>query len=257
MCRHRSNALSISKARIRARGQLGLPFPTTWGGKRRGAGRKPNGVRAGVSHLRRPEHVGRHPLLVTLRVDRSVGRLRRKAPVRAIQRALGAGGDREAFRVTQFSVQQDHLHLIVEAEDKRRLSRGMQGLSIRLARAINRAVGRLSPRRGRVFADRYHARPLRTPLEVRNALLYCLNNVKKHLRQRGVVVTRGWVDGYSSAPLFDGWRRRARVGDSGYDATAPPVVALPRTWLLRIGWRRRGLLEPDAIPGKVTKTRSA
>jgi len=69
--------------------------------------------------------------------------------------------------VLQFSVQRDHIHLLVEAPDGRALSRGLQGLAIRIAKGVNRILGR----RGRVWADRFHARALRTPREVRNALI--------------------------------------------------------------------------------------
>src|SRR5262249_22714935 len=74
-----------------------------------------------------------------------------------------------------FSVQSDHIHLLVEADEPAALVRGMQGLAIRVAKSVNRALKRC----GAVWADRFHARTLRTPREVRNALVYVLNNVKK------------------------------------------------------------------------------
>src|SRR5207244_3534237 len=103
-----------------------------------------------------------------------------------------------AFRVLHFSVQADHVHLVVESDASLGLSRGVQGLAIRMARAINRALGRC----GRVWGDRYHARALRTPREVRNALVYVLNNWRKHLPQ-----VRG-LDPRSSAAWFSGWAIR-------------------------------------------------
>jgi REP-associated tyrosine transposase len=101
-----------------------------------------------------------------------------------------------------------------------------------LAKAINRALGR----HGRVWGDRYHARALRTPREVRNALVYVLNNARKHLR-----AMRG-LDPYSSAPWFDGWSA-APVQPEG---TAP--ITMPRTWLARVGWRRLGLIHVEETP---------
>ena len=134
-----------------------------------------------------------------------------------------------------FSAQADHLHLIVEAHDKRTLSSGLRGLMIRGARAINRA----GDRRGGVWADRYHCRELRTPREVRNAISYVLFNARKHgLRHRG-------LDPCSSGRWFDGWRRFTTVVDLAAD---PPPVAVPRTWLLSTGWRRCGLVEMDDDP---------
>ena len=143
-----------------------------------------------------------------------------------------ANASRGSFRLFAFSVQSDHLHLLVEADAPTRLTRGVQGLAVRTAKAINRVLGR----RGRVWSDRFHAHVLRTPREVRNALGYILNNVRKHMP--GV---RG-LDPRSSARFFDGWRTAvARV------IGRAPVVT-PRTWLARMGWRRRGLIDVDEVP---------
>jgi len=142
--------------------QLGLQFRTR-GGARAGAGRRPNGARAGVSHLRRPSLSHRHPLHVTLRVQPGVASLREGAVYAAVRAALNAGKSSFGFSLVHFSVQQDHLHWIAEVSDRRALSRGVQGLSIRIARAVNRQLGRT----GRLFADRYHARALKTPREVK------------------------------------------------------------------------------------------
>jgi REP element-mobilizing transposase RayT len=138
--------------------------------------------------------------------------------------------------VTHYSVQRDHVHLMVEASDTSRLSRGMQGLAVRIARGVNRAMNR----KGAVFADRFHDRVLRSPRQVRNALAYVLCNARKH----GLAPSRaGWLDPHSSAPAFDGW----------VSPSAPPVVSdavsAPRTWLLRVGWRRSGLIHVDHRPG--------
>jgi REP element-mobilizing transposase RayT len=149
----------------------------------------------------------------------------------AIRRAFGAAS-RRSFRVLHFSVQSDHLHLLVESDTPTRLTRGVQGLAIRVARAINRVLRR----RGPVWDGRYHARALRTPREVRNALVYVLNNVKKHLV--GVV----GFDPRSSARWFHGWREIV-----GLSLSTAPVVA-PHTWLARVGWRLHGLLDPREAP---------
>ena len=138
----------------------------THGGARPGAGRKPAGARAGVPHRRRPPLAARHPVHVTLRVTADVGRLRRRGPYNAILGCLRAVGAAGTIRVVHYAVLSNHLHLVVEATDRSALTRGLRGLSIRMARALNR----LARRRGRVFADRYHARILRTPLEVRRVL---------------------------------------------------------------------------------------
>ncbi len=212
----------------------------TWGGKRAGAGRKPAGARTGVSHLRRAGLSRNHPVHITLKVVGGLENLRKGRLRRAIFRAFARGKDRFGFRLVEFSVQRNHLHLIGEAEDERSLWRGVQGLSVRIARALNKKLGR----RGRVFADRYHARALRTPREVRHALRFVLANTNRH----GANVPPGWLDPASSAPLFAGWRHHAPIGADVLHELRPPegLTVLPaRTWLLRAGWRAGGLLDPN------------
>jgi putative transposase len=91
-------------------------------------------------------------------------------------RAFWAGGDRFGLRLVQYSVQGNHVHLLVEVRGKRALSRGMQGLGVRVARGLNRMSGR----RGRVLADHYHARVLRSPSEVRRVGAYLSSNAQRH-----------------------------------------------------------------------------
>jgi putative transposase len=156
--------------------QLELPI-STWGGRRRGAGRKPAPGRRKVPHRRRVTHDGHCPAHVTLRATSGLPSLRQDRAFSAVRSALCASS-RRGFRVIHFSVQRDHLHLLVEADTPVRFTRGLQGLAIRVAKAVNRVLGR----HGRVWADRFHTRLLRTPREVRNALVYVLNNWRKHLR---------------------------------------------------------------------------
>jgi hypothetical protein len=163
--------------------------------------------------------------------------------------ALVRAGRRDPgrFRLLQFSVQRDHLHLIVEAHDKRALSSGVRSVAIRVARYVNDLLSR----RGPLWADRWHGRALRTPREVRNALVYVLANFRKHSRRP---LPPG-VDKYSSGAWFDGWREvRARSGLAPpaprgvEDAVDDAPISRARTWLGWIGWRRHGLLRLDEAP---------
>jgi REP element-mobilizing transposase RayT len=179
---------------------------------------------------------------VTLRVGRRIPSLRRQVLARRVKTALlkqrtkleaAAEG---AFQVVHFSIQDDHIHLIVEASDKRKLARGVMGLEIRIARSINKLLGR----KGRFWLERYHRHDLRTPTETRNALRYVLQNLHKHYRVYGA----SFADPQSSAATFDGFTRPPDAcGDSGAWPRVPP-----RTWLLGVGWRRFGLLDPTDIP---------
>jgi REP element-mobilizing transposase RayT len=154
----------------------------------------------------------------------------------------------ERFRVVHFSVQIDHLHLIVEAADEIALSSGMRGLAIRIARRVNRLVRR----NGRVWADRWHGRELTSPSTVRSALRYVLCNFRKHNPH-----ARATVDRFSSAPYFRGFRElkgrapaELRPGFAHWTWTAQldSFDCNPRTWLLRVGWERKGGLSLFEIP---------
>ncbi|MCP5039386.1 MAG: hypothetical protein GY944_00065 [bacterium] len=192
-----------------------------WGGYRRGSGRKPDGERGGVAHRERLEFSHRCPVHVTLRVADGIESLR-KGPLLVALHGCFERSENEDFRVCQFSVQENHVHLLVEANGKGALSSGMQGLSTSIARTMNRELGR----KGRFFADRYHARVLATPTEVRNALVYVLHNAKHHgKRYRG-------VDPFSSGWWFD-WIDSTPIEN-------PPPIASPRTWLLSKGWQKAG-----------------
>ena len=186
----------------------------TWGGARKGAGRKPNGAKAGVSHLRRADFPARHPVHVTVRMLPGVGFLRGYRRLHAIEDALREARERFGLRIIHYSVQGNHLHLLVEADGPESLARGMQGLAVRLARALNR----IASRRGKVFSDRYHSRVLASRREVANALRYVLQNFRHHLRED---VAPSGADPCSSAAYL--------VLPLPTDA---PVVP-PRTWLLR------------------------
>jgi putative transposase len=147
-------------------------------------------------------------------------------------RAAFAQASTKRFRVLHFTVQRDHVHLILEGDACCDLTRGIQGLAIRVAKAVNRALGR----HGKVWDDRYHLRALATPREVRHALVYVLQNWRKHLH-----AVRG-LDPRSSAAWFTGWRS---------SVTVPPgqsPVARARTWLASVGWRRYGLIGFDEVP---------
>jgi REP element-mobilizing transposase RayT len=168
--------------------QLNLQF-RTWGGKRKGAGRTRsssaqgsslNGERAGVAHRRRPR-LRRLPVHVTWRMRAGVWNLRSRRCFIALQRAFYGGAEKFGFRLIHFSIQGNHIHGLIEAEDEKALFRGMTGLGVRIARALNRVMGRT----GKVFAHRYHAHVLKTPTEVRRAQSYLQNNARHHYGWRG------------------------------------------------------------------------
>ena len=179
--------------------QTKLMFRTR-GGARKGAGRKPKGERAGVSHLARPLLAKRFPVHVTWRMAEGVRNLRTSRHFGVLRRAMYAGALKDGFRLVHYAVMGNHVHLIVEAPDRARLARGMQGLGVRIARALNRVM----QRSGRVLGDRYHAHILKTPSEVKRARMYLLTNARHHY-------------GHAHADMF----------------VSQTAVVAPQTWMLR------------------------
>jgi len=223
---------------------LPLPSPVkrrSHGGKRRGAGRKrAHAGKPRVRHAARPATNNRLPIHVTKRVRSDVTRLRRYELCKVLREAFVNGCRKDQFRICQFSIQGNHIHMICEASDSAALAAGIQGWSVRIARGLNRHLGR----RGSVFYDRYHMEILRTPSQTRNALCYVLQNARRH----GEQLEAQWhgMDPFSSAWWFDGWR------DSSWKRGLKPpesrTVASAQSWMLRVGWRKRGLLSIDEVP---------
>jgi len=187
-----------------------FPVPKQRGGARCGAGRKP-----------RTQQVA-HALLAALR-----------------------DSNRDWFRVVHYSVQDKHVHLIVESDDNETLSSGVRSLMVRIARRVNR----LLYRRGRFWADRWHGRDLEGPRQVRNALVYVLQNHRKHSPSDALRDTRrgAALDPLSSAGSFDGF---ASALPAAFRSIGPPCTAAARTWLLKSGWRRRGLVRLTEGPAR-------
>ncbi|CAN5734492.1 hypothetical protein BH09MYX1_BH09MYX1_35850 [soil metagenome] len=215
----------------RAPAQAELPF-RTHGGRRRGAGRPRRSDQ--LSHTARPSLDGKnHPVHLTLRMAREVWNLRSERGLRCVELALEEEKARGELRVVHFSVQGNHLHLVAEANDAPTLSRRMQCFGIRLARGLNKMMKR---RRGRVLADRYHARVLRTPREVNRTIRYVLLNHHIHRARAGEDGPR--FDPFSSAAP----PRTSTEGTGTGRATGPPTSP-PETWVLARGWLRGGAFD--------------
>lgn len=214
-----------------------------WGSRRTGAGRQA-APRPRIRHTSREPFGSWLPAHVTIKVRSGLPSLRTVRVVREIEESLAVlSGMRNDFLVVEYSIQRDHLHAIIEAADRGALGRGMKSLCARVARAMNRVHRRSGP----VLADRYHIHVLRTPREARHALAYVLLNARRHSRctPRGLT-----VDAASSGRWFRGWKRQPLIPRVAllHGRRAPPV-ALARTWLLRVGWRRHGLIDPAECPG--------
>jgi REP element-mobilizing transposase RayT len=183
-----------------------------------------------------------------------VSNLRHRDMYMQLREATIVTSRREDFRIVHMSIQRNHLHLIVEAEHKDALSRGMQGFSISAAKRINATLSERTGarRRGKVIADRFHARPLTSPRAVRHALAYILNNYRHHGEDRSGIARTWKADPFSSGPVFTGWQELA---GSPFlwplrPTYHPLIVFRPRTWLLARGWQEHyPLISTREIPG--------
>lgn len=232
--------------------QLSLDSTGGWGGKRAGAGRKPKAAlpRSSVVHAKRPVHKGRHPVHITLRAKPGLPSFRQQRIERLITDVMRAQRRRhykDDFRIVHYSIQGNHLHLIVEADSERAeasgykaLRSGISGFEIAFARRLNMILRR----RGKVWADRYHRHDLRSPKETRAGLAYVFRNFTHHgERSYG----DGVVDLFSSAPVFEGWTK-PKFEPHERERWRRPVCRA-QTWLLTTGWcRARGELEAAPQP---------
>ncbi len=175
---------------------------------------------------------------VTVKLLAGLPSLRTAEAFEVIERAIAGANDLGGTRICEFSVQRDHVHMIVEAEDKEALAAGMKSLKVRMAKNLNT----LWNRRGSVFRERYHRRDLTSPQEVRNCLVYVLRNVFRHTSSR----RDSRPDEFSSGGTFTGWREAEMTPTTAQRACA--VVASAGSWLLRTGWRRHGRISIHERP---------
>jgi REP element-mobilizing transposase RayT len=181
-----------------------------------------------LPHRKRPPHVAYNPVHVTMRRAKGLPSFRVDRLHRLLREAI-AQTRRDGFRIVHYSIQNDHVHLLVEADDALLLTNGMKSFAVRVAMRVNRRI--MTRRRGKVWGDSYHRRELTTPSEVRSVLVYVLNNHLKHGEWEV-----GLIDPCSSAPWFMGWmHRREPVPPE------PDVGQRATTWLLDEGWSTTGL----------------
>jgi REP element-mobilizing transposase RayT len=242
--------------------------------RRRKPGRKPKGLRAGSPHKTRPELDPSFPVHVVLRVVDAIGNMRNRHMYKALREATFAVAKRElnyardgAYRIVHLSIQRNHVHLLVEADHKTALSRGMQSFQISAAKHLNRAFSLKSlasgrhergvfakamatRRRGTVFPDRFHQEIIKTRKQARHTLAYVLNNWRKHREDRYGLPSTWKVDPFSTGVLFEGWKERQHedVYMPFRETYQPMVVYFAKTWLLRDGWRMYGLISFGEVP---------
>jgi REP element-mobilizing transposase RayT len=162
---------------------------------------------------------------------------------KAMREATIVAAVRERIRIVHISLQRTHVHLLIEAENRQALARGLQGFQISAARNINTLLGDgIRRRRGTVFSDRYHLEVITSPTRARHALSYLLNNWRKHREDQQGLAKTWLVDPFSSGISFPGWKELEQHAfmwpvRPTYD---PLVVRRPASWLLTEGWKVHG-----------------
>jgi REP element-mobilizing transposase RayT len=201
-----------------------------WGGKRRGAGRRNRTGEKG--HLKREVINFKLPMHITLKFKRVY--LKNKATLKAFKNAVKEA-KRFALHVVHYSIQNDHIHMIVEAKDNESLARGMMSLKGRFGKIIRGAMGGHGP----VFKGRFHVEVLRSPTRMKYALEYVLLNTAKHMKFFEHVAE------YSSGWAFKDWRKLLgrRYSEFIHDqlklyARELEELSSPQSWLAREGWMR-------------------
>ncbi len=219
------------------------------GGTRAGAGRKKH-LGGEPNHVKRARVTSRTPVHVTVKLREGLPSLRHRKYLMKFADAV-RGAKKFGLRVSEFSIQKDHIHFLAEADGNISLSRGMQSLKIRLAKAIKNIIAEKSS--APIFRGRYHAHILKTPTEVRRALAYVLQNTAKHSRGSNLNQTPIALlqDPFSSLHSFEkpvqlfGVCAKTREARSYFEGGKPRTqkglpdfLTKPRTWLLTTGWLR-------------------
>lgn len=148
------------------------------GGRRQNSGRKRIHSK-GVSHRTRELVTPKTPLHINFKYK---AYMRNKYCLKLLKRAI-LNARKLGLRVNHFSLQYDHVHLIVEADSNAILESGMRSITVTIAKGM---------KMGKVQLERYHLHVLRTLRETRNAVLYVLFNRQKH--EKG----NSKIDGYTS-----------------------------------------------------------
>ena len=243
-CKSRERKLLLRQMKTRRKSAVAQPITKqlemefrAHGGKRKGAGRRKN--RTGcINHVKRAELNGREPIGITLKLISGLPSIRTPMIMCALARAVRLAR-RFGLKVVHFSVQSNHIHLIVEAASKGTLTRGMRSLTTSLVKAVHRFIG--FGFCGRVLKGRYHAHVLKTPTEVKRAIHYVVFNLAKHKNCAPFVDPFSSVFGLNRIESFLGSGEAEKISreilrrPSCY-ATIGDSISEPATYLLRAGW---------------------
>ena len=245
----------------------------TRGGIRPGAGRKKT-LLGQPNHIAREKVTARTPVHITLKLDtRLFGKpdrvrgaefssLRHRDYLVMFADAV-RGAKNSGLRVQHYSIQKNHIHLIAEADSASAFQKGMQSLTISLGKRLR---NRLQLTNGKIFLGRYHAHVLKTPTEVKSALLYVLQNTSRHwekARQENFAVGNSGsevsktkviiqdpfssVQSFASPSKLFGAMAETREAKKYFagrrhltQESAGDFLSAPKSWLLANGWTRRG-----------------
>jgi REP element-mobilizing transposase RayT len=175
------------KRKIRKHTQLSLT-------NSKGAGRKAIHDK-GIRHTKR-EMIKKDTVLhLTLKIEKNKANLKNKSILKALQHSIKKARSL-GLKVIHYTLEYDHVHLLIEASDKISLGKGMQSLGISFSKGINK----IKKQTGKVFKTRYHFRKLNSPREIKNALNYILGNGIKHRETLSV------INSFNSLPAINNFK---------------------------------------------------
>lgn len=130
---------------------------------------------AGIRHTKRPDLTRPSSLHLTVKIEKSKANLKNKNVLAILKKAI-FNARRQGLKVIHYSLEYDHIHLIIEADNNRTLGKGMQAFGVTLAKAINR----MRKVKGQVYKHRYHFRQITSSRQLKNVMTYIFNNGVKH-----------------------------------------------------------------------------
>ncbi|MDD4973652.1 MAG: transposase [Bacteriovorax sp.] len=135
-----------------------------------------------MRHTSRPHLSKACSLHLTVKIKKIKAELKNKSVLSILKRAI-LNARKQGLKVIHYSLEYDHVHLLIEADNNHILSKGMQSFGVTISKAINR----MRKLKGGVYKHRYHFRKISSPRQLKNVLNYIFNNGIKHKTAKHIV----------------------------------------------------------------------
>lgn len=136
----------------------------------------------GIRHIARDKVTKHTSLHLTIKIERLKAGLRNKDVLKQLHDSIKKAR-KIGLRVIHYTLEFDHVHLLVEVDSNQQLAKGMQSFGISFSKGINKIKAQV----GKVFKTRYHFRKLKSPNEIKNVIFYILGNSLKHKKDFSIL----------------------------------------------------------------------